>query len=475
MIGAGPAGLSAARVAAKAGLEVLVVDERNYPGGQYYKQPGSGFRIDENAIDRQFAAGRHLIRETEAAGARFCSGAVVWCVLGTCSVAAITPVGNLLITAKRIILSTGAYERALPVPGWTLPGVMTTGAAQTFLRAYQTAPGRRVLIAGNGPLNLQVADELSRAGVEVAGVVELAASPLRVPHAALSLALLSPSLAWAGVRHVVNLARRRVPVYYRHMLTAIESGDAVASARIAAVNDDGSVIAGSERTLEVDAVCMNYGFLPQSELARALGCAFDYDHTTGRMQARRDDDGRSSVAEIFIAGDAGGLGGARVATDQGELAALSVVGDLRRVPLASSADAKRVRGRLRRNTRFQKALWRLFSAPHLTTEFSKPDTLICRCEEIDRQSLDALMSRHHSSLAITKKQTRAGMGSCQGRYCTTLMATLSARNGGRAPSVQEYFAPRPPLKPIPIGRLAQLFGTALQPTDINLTTDEPDA
>lgn len=473
VVGAGPAGLSAACTAAAAGLDVLVVDERRQAGGQYFKQPGVGFSVDPAAIDEQFSAGNRLIREAEAAGVRFSFSTIVWGVAGGARVAAAAEEKNLLIDARRLVLACGAFERAVPVPGWTLPGVMTTGAAQTLLRAYQTAPGSRVLVAGNGPLNLQVADELSRAGVRVVAVAELAGSPWRrSPAATLSMLVNSPPLAHAGLRHLFNLVRRSVPVYYNHALISVRGANRAESARIARLDGSGSPVAGSERQFKVDAVCLNYGFLPQSELAKALGCEFDYDHRTGRMIARRDDDGRSNIPQVFIIGDAGGLGGAKVAVEQGKLAGFAVAREL--APEASSLklSAARIRRRLNRHQRFQRALWRVFAAPFLTTELASDETLICRCESIERRHLDKLLAQNCPRLAAVKKATRAGMGRCQGRYCTTLIAALTEKHGGAPQPVDEFFASRPPVKPLPIARLSLPFGVPPEEIDVNLDKEE---
>lgn len=475
VIGAGPAGLSAAKTAAAAGLEVLVVDERSKAGGQYFKQPADGFDIDESLIDPQFAEGRTLIRDAQACGVQFYSGATVWGVFGGDRLAVLTADANLMIRPRRFVLSPGAYERVLPVPGWTLPGVMTTGAAQTLLRAYQTAPGRRVVIAGNGPLNLQVADELSKAGVDVACVAELAPPPWQGRlRSSIAVALHSLPLLLAGMRHLLNLRRRGVPVLYDHVLTSVDGHGKASRASVAKVDRNGSVLEKSRRDFDVDAVCVNYGFLPQSELARAFGCQFEYEQRTERLVARRQVDGRSSVPHVYIAGDAGGLGGARFAIDQGVLAGLAIVADLGAAPRSSYPDLtrryRRIHRRLHRHSRFQAALWQVFSSPCLSVELSRPDSLICRCEEIDRQSLERVLTSQRSSLAGVKKATRAGMGRCQGRYCSTLLAALSAHSGGPPITAEDLFAPRPPAKPVPIGRVARPCGSAPEIIEIDTTT-----
>lgn len=448
VVGAGPGGLAAARIAAEAGLDVLLVDERAKAGGQYFKQPGEGMRTGA-ALDAQFLEGRALIDSARAAGATLLSGATVWGTFGPDDIAVAAGERRLRVRARRVVLSPGAYERAYPVPGWTLPGVMTTGAAQTLLRAYQTSPGKRVLIGGNGPLNLQVARELTRAGADVVTVAEQAARP--GPGDLLDLMRMAatvPGLVRDGIAHVVALTLAGVPLRHSHVVTRIEGEAKVKRAAIAQVGSDGMIVAGSERWFEVDAVCLGYGFLPQSEIARALGCA--YEATPAGPVARRDGEGRSSVPQVFIVGDAGGLGGARVALALGMLAGAAAARDLGKAPVDTRA-AERL---LARHQAFQAALWRLFRPVELKQDLAEPDTLLCRCESVDRATIEALLDGGLRSLAAVKKACRIGMGRCQGRYCGPVVAERLAACHGAPVESDAWFAPRTPFKPVEACRLA---------------------
>jgi len=474
IIGAGPAGLSAAKTASASGLEVLVIDERHSPGGQYFKQPGDGFDVIESDIDSQFSEGLELIRAAQECGTQFMFDATVWGTFGPHKIAVSVDGQTCAIQPKRLILSTGAYERAVPVPGWTLPGVLTTGAAQTLLRSYQTSPGKRVLIAGNGPLNLQVAYELFRAGVQVKTVAELAPSPyLASPVAALRMAYFSPGLFLSGIRQLISLKVGGVPLRYRHALVAAKGDDKVSAGVIAKLDNTGNIIDGSEKTLDVDAICVNYGFLPQSELARSLGCNFRFDARKATLTAERDKDGRTNIKHVFIVGDAGGLGGAKVAMDQGALAGLAVVKDLDNLD-EQQANVSKYRKTLRHHWHFQEALWRVFNAPCLTTQLAKEDTLICRCEKIDKQTIKRCFDDHSTSITEIKRATRAGMGRCQGRYCTTLLAALTNEISGSEITADDLFAPRAPFKPVSLAQLSGDYGNELKRQDL-LATSSHDA
>jgi NADPH-dependent 2,4-dienoyl-CoA reductase/sulfur reductase-like enzyme len=457
VVGAGPAGLSAARVAAQGGLSVLVADERHQAGGQYFKQPGSGFSVRESALDAQTSEGRKLAAAAHAAGAELLPGATLWAggmtADGRPELHFTTDAATISVQPRRLVLAMGAYERPWPVPGWTLPGTMTSGAAQTLLRAYQTAPGQRVLIAGNGPLNLQVARELQRAGVEVVALVEQAPSPhLRRAASALRMALTSPSLVWNGLTQLTALSRR-TPIFYEHVLIGVEGNERAEQAIIGRVGSNGGIEPGSVRRFAVDAICLGYGFLPQAEAARALGCAFEA-LTGGGIRAVRSDDGRSSVDGIFIAGDGGGLGGARVAMAQGTAAGAAAVNDLTgQLPLQVAREQRTALRALARHRRFQAALWQLY-AP--SAAYRPPDddrTLLCRCEGVSTAAVGAILESSAQDLGAVKRVSRTGMGACQGRYCAALLAARVDPAGAHA---SPGFAPRPPFKPVTIEAIASL-------------------
>lgn len=465
VVGAGPAGLSAAIAAAESGLKVVLVDERQQAGGQYYKQPPAAFSIEKSRLDRQFREGIDLVRRAMDCGIQYLSAVTVVGAFEGRRVAVASAKGMLMIRARRIVIATGAYERPVPFPGWTLPGVMTTGAAQTLLRGYQIAPGQRVLVAGNGPLNLQVASELSRVGVEVVAVAELAPSPFSRPLTALRLAMFSPQLGIAGIRHIAELRRCRVPLLYRHTLIAASGDKNVNKATLAAIDSDGHPLPGSNQEFDVDAVCVNFGFVPQSELARALGCSYRRNPVTAEILCERTTDGRSGLQEVFVVGDAGGLGGAKLATAQGALAGMRIALDLDASMPPAAGQLKRLERQIQNHRRFQDTLWKLFSAPLLTNQLATPETLVCRCESLSLATIERAVASDHRSLAAVKKLTRVGMGRCQGRYCTASVNALLGVTSDKRDQ-DGLFAPRPPIRPLPIKLLAGWTGPDPVPRDL---------
>ncbi len=462
VVGGGPAGLAAARAAALCGADAALIDERPELGGQYFKQLAKAYKVAGGApLDEQARKGSELIAEVERRGVRVWRDATLWGAFGPAELAVVAGGAQQLFAPSRLILATGAYERGVPVPGWTLPGFMTTGAAQTLLRVYRVAPGRRVLIAGNGPLNLQVAAELAAAGVAVVAVVETARrpGPRQLPALARGW-MASADLIRDGFRYVRSLSLAGVPIYHGHAVVAVAGKNGVEKATIAGIDRSGSPISGTRRDFDVDAVCVNHGFLPANEIARAIGCRHRYDKGNSCLTPERDADGLTTKPGVYIAGDAAGLGGARAALAQGFIAGCAAAQSLgKAMPAAVETELRASRAGLRRDHAFQTALWRLFAGPRLTTQFAGADTVVCRCEGVTLGQVGQAMSGGAASLGAVKRQTRAGMGRCQGRYCGPLVAEMLATAGAAAPDELSFAAPRPPIKPVSIAAIARKPGT----------------
>jgi NADPH-dependent 2,4-dienoyl-CoA reductase/sulfur reductase-like enzyme len=402
-----------------------------------------------------------LRQRAVAAGVTIQSRATVWGAFAADEVGAIVADRATTYRPRRLVLAPGAHERPVPVPGWTLPGVMTTGAAQTLLRAYQVAPGERVLIAGNGPLNMQVAAELVRAGATVVGLAELAARPLpgRMDPAARML-VLAPDLIRDGLRYQLTLRRAGVPTLHRTALVRAEGGRTVERAALARIDGEGRVIAGSERSFDVDSICVGYGFLSSTELSRAAGCRHRFDAKQHQLVAEHDGNGRTSVEHVWAVGDGAGVGGARIARALGTIAAADVLRSLGVAARASlRADERRARRAYRTARRFQDALWTLYEAPYLSDQLATEETLLCRCESVSRAAVDAAVHDDIEHVGAIKRATRAGMGGCQGRYCGTVLADVSSRSSGGSIGEYSLFSPASPIKPTRIGSIAGEPGT----------------
>jgi glycine/D-amino acid oxidase-like deaminating enzyme/bacterioferritin-associated ferredoxin len=442
VIGAGPAGLAAAIQAAGAGASVLVLDDRDDPGGQYFKPRSDGCRM-ALAPDRQHRRGAALRAEARCSGARIVTGHSVWFARRTeagFDLRSLGPLGGLRVRSKVVILAVGAHERPAMVPGWTLPGVMTIGAAQTLARRYGVAPGRQVLIAGHGPLGLQLAAELLALGTRPVALAERGRPGFGA--SALSALTAAPRLMGDGARYRLGVLRSGIPVMTGWEVAEIHGAEQVSGAVLR------QIATGRSRTVDCDAVAAGDGFAPQIELARLLGVPVTADPETGEIRPVRDDAGRSPVPGVWIAGDAGGLGGAEIALCQGRLSAQDALAHVGH-PVTHRGDAD-LRG-LARGRRFQSALWSMFKAPSRATPTG--DTVLCRCEEVTAATARAAIAAGARDPATLKRETRVGMGRCQGRYCLPQVLRL-LNEAGQSVVPEALFAPQIPARPVTLGALA---------------------
>ena len=443
VVGGGAGGLAAAIAARAAGARVTVLDEMPAPGGQYYKQAAAGA-----ALDGQQEEGAALLSEARSSGAEIVSGAEVWGAFEGLLFFAEVDGAPLIARPRTAIVATGAYERPAIVPGWTLPGVMTTGAAQTLWRRYRTLPGRRVAVCGSGPLNLQVALELAAGGAEVVLVAEAAPTPFARPFETLRIAVAGLSLTWKGIAMRHGLRRRRIPLRYGTLLCRIDAADGALAATFRHRS-------GRERRVAVDALCMNVGFEPQNELLRLLGARMRYDPAFGHLRCERSETFETTVPGLFAVGDCAGLGGAPAARTEGRIAGRAAA-----ATAAGRGDAPVSgpdRRELRRHRRFQGRLWRLHDvAPRPALPLADDETIVCRCEEVTLARLKRGLDENPGHAGDLKRSTRLGMGRCQGRYCGPPAVRLLAGVTGAPLADESHFAPRIPIKPV---RVATILAT----------------
>lgn len=349
IVGAGPAGLGAAAEAARHGADVVVVDEFHRPGGrllgQLHEDPRSGewFNGVEHAAE--------LIESAQRLGAKILSGVQVWAVrqdpavVGQWQVHLASPDSDVppQITARAVILATGAAERPIPVPGWTLPGVMSIGGAQIFANLHRVKPGDRALVIGVNVLSLTIARELKLAGVDVQALVLPPAGPLsgdlgspRKMVAQMSeLAKLAPNSwqragGWLGRTGLgkalgpklfpkEGLKSWGIPIQLRRAAVEIVGDDSVSGVVVTDVDVDGRPT-GTPREVAVDLVCIAGGLSPLAELAAAAGCEMAMVPQLGGEVPLLNADLETSCDNLFVAGNAGGVEGAQVALAYGRLA-----------------------------------------------------------------------------------------------------------------------------------------------------------
>ncbi|MDQ4213246.1 FAD-dependent oxidoreductase [Microbacterium sp. ASV81] len=439
VIGAGPAGLAAAAAAVQAGADVTIVDEGEHVGGQFWRHHPA---LTDPRLQHQL--GRFGALQEALADVRVLSSTSVWRVepseparvhVLTGPVDAADRRGETL-EADAVVVATGAHDRVLPIPGWTLPGVTSAGAAQALAKRDGASLGTRTVVAGAGPFLLPVAQSVARVGGEVAEVVEAASTSAILRGWGRRPWELTGAAGKAGElgSYVATLVGTRTPYRFGSAVTRIHGTASVEAVTVQRIDADWRPIPDTERIIECDAVALGHGFTPRLETAIQFGCAI-----TAERFVRVDDQQQTSVPGVFAAGEITGIGGADAALAEGAVAGLAAAGvrgaDLRyRAPLAARRRMRAFATRL--GTHRIGSGW---------TAWLEPDTLVCRCESVPVARLREYAEASSRGMRLA---TRAGLGACQGRTCGRSVEDILGTHEGAG------FDRRPVLSSVRIGELA---------------------
>lgn len=450
VVGSGPAGLSAALAAAQSGVQVTIIDAYPLPGGQYYRQPPPRL-VDQST--RHQHEGQALWRKVQAAGVKIMSEALVWTGSPDKTLVYCDTQGTGKIRARAIIIASGAYERPVAFPGWTLPGVIMTGGAQTMLYQH-ILPGKRVLLAGTGPLQMVVAKKLLDAGAEVSAMLEgshLLAKGLRY----------LPALwgQWErlseGASSMAAMVRKGVPYCMGWGILAAHGSDEVEGATIARLDEDWRPIPGSEKEVVCDTVCIGYGFVPFNTLGRVMGARQVWQPGLGGEVPERDELMQTSVPGIYAVGDGAGIGGVRMSMIEGRLSGTAAALQLGYRKASLKAFLNEIAPEMRRERAFQHMYAHLFTPGPGVYELAREDTLVCRCEGVTLEKVRQAVKMGATSTAEVKSITRTGMGECQGRMCGHQIMQLVSKLTGKPLSEVGTYSVRPPIFPLPLEVLSQ--------------------
>lgn len=450
IIGAGPAGMAAAAEAARAGLSCTLLDEAPALGGQVYRPFPLAFRItDRTQLGGEIAEGDQLRAEVRSFGER---------INVQCNTAALGIWNNRqilchddssgrahLLYADQLVIAVGGYERPIPFPGWTLPGVMAAGGLHGLVRTMQIRPGRRALIAGTGPLIFRLALLLHDIGVTIIAVLD-AASQSEPTSASSEL------IEWQE-----SLRRASIPVLFNHTIFEAHrgAGDSVQEALYGPVDPtDWRPKREQACAAAVDLICVGFGFVPNSELATLAGCDHDYVEASGGWVPVRDANMQTTVRGIFAVGDGAGIVGPRIAEEEGRIAGITIA---EQAGLVTAVEAERRRHVHREQIQgFLAASVPRIILPGLL-DLAGANTLLCRCEEVSLAEVRSAVAEGGArNLQAVKLLTRLGMGACQGRHCGPSAAFHLCQMTGRTPVEVGRINPRPPVKPVSLGALARL-------------------
>lgn len=449
VIGAGPAGMAAASSAAALGLKTALLDEQARPGGQIYRDVTAAAPHLATLLGPDYTHGLGLVRALQAAGVDHRHEALVWDVAPDLTVTALQQRQAFQLRAPQLIVATGAMERASPIPGWTLPGVMNAGAAQIAMKSGGAIPAGRVVLAGAGPLLLLVACQLLDAGATVAALVETA--PARNRRDALRhlpAALLAPAPLFKGLQMLRRLRAAGVPWFSQASELEVQGSQQAQALGFSA--------AGRAHRIEADTVLLHHGVLPNTQLSRLLRVEHVWSDEQLAWQVVTDAFGQTSLPGLRLAGDGAAIAGALAAEAQGALAALGAASALGRLAPADLATrAAPLQRALVRQQRVRPFLDALYRPPPFIIQ-PADDTIVCRCEEVSAGRVREMARLGCQGPNQTKFYSRCGMGPCQGRVCGSVVTQLLAAELGRPEQAVGAYRIRAPLKPVPLGALAAM-------------------
>ena len=457
IVGAGPSGIGAAVVLAEYSLKVLLIDENNQIGGQIWRQPvykpagrfkgpqPPGLQMDLSAATGTNKNNLQIITPA--------------CVLG------VFPEKHLLLStseesvkeirARRIIFATGAREKVRPFKGWTLPGVMTLGAAQILLKYYGVLASSKILIAGAGPLVYLLSSQIIGAGGKVTTVLDRSSSATML-NAMWVMAGQLPKIG-EGLLAMGRLIKKRVPLKHPMQVVEVKGQDKLEEVIAAKIAPDGTTVPGSQQRYETQLLACGNGFIPNIELPQLAGCDLTYAADMGGWIVKADASMETSVSGVFAAGEITGIAGGDKALVEGQLAALSILNQFGK--LNSKKDRSRQaalltkRKRCRRFGAFLNHQWAIHPREWAGIDDA---TIICRCEDITMGTIRSWIQEGFTSAPDLKKATRCGMGNCQGRTCAPLIYDILAAYSVAGKQGPHPLSVRTPVKPIPLGDLARL-------------------
>ncbi len=457
IIGGGPGGVAAAIEAAQAGANVTLLDENERLGGQVFRQFEKGFKVTHpDLLGPDYQDGQKLFNQFSLIQdkIRYLNNALVWGIFKDRTIALARNGTSSSLSFKHLLVATGAYDRPVPFRGWTLPGVFTAGGAQKLVKSERVLPGENILLAGTGPLQLVLADQILKAGGKIEAILEAANVGKNWLQGLMGI--------WGnwdflteGMRYLRRIQKAGVPLLRNHMILEARGDGHVEEAVIAKVDKNWRPRRNTARRVKVDTICLGYGLVSSTELTMLAECEHTYDLRLGGTIPVRKANMETSVAGIYAVGDGAGVAGRKVAIEEGAIAGISVASVLGYLSRAVAAERiKPHQNRLSKINRFRKILDDISLPRKGLYELATDDTVICRCEEVTLKQLKAALVDNTIQIKDFKRMTRMGMGSCEGRMCGPSTIEMMRHRLNASAEDVGCLTPRPSIKPVALGVLA---------------------
>ncbi len=445
IIGAGPGGIGASLSLDGSKDKVALIDEKQTIGGQYYKRLSKVYNIiDKKKLDYQIKESIDFESKLNDTSIDLYTGFKVWGVYenenSKYEVCCSKDNEDLRIVCRKIIISSGSYEKPYFVDGWHFPNVLTTGGLQILTKSQKVSPGKNVVICGNGPLNFQLGEELIDGGLNVVAVIESSKSPFFKPFSSMAGLFLSPLIFLKGIKSYLKVLNK-TKIIHGAFLKKIED---VQGKKIVSINKNDQIT----KLDNIDVVSINYGFQPNNDIAKILGLKGFFNKHKNYYQIKKNFFNRTSNENIYIIGEAARNAGSKISFYEGQLTGFLLNNDTKKIfrylkfPL--------IVFNLLRNIFFQFFLWRIFDKKHTNTVSISENTVFCRCEDIRYKDVIKYKNTPNVDAGMIKRMTRVGMGRCQGRYCGVGLNEVFKDKITNDNHKQFSFAPQNPIKTVPL-------------------------
>jgi NADPH-dependent 2,4-dienoyl-CoA reductase/sulfur reductase-like enzyme len=452
IVGGGFSGVLAAKILAEHDLDVLLVDENINLGGQYLRSHPK--QSDAESLSRLKRFGLQSIKALDQKRIRIMTRAEVLGITAEREML-IRHVGQKLFTVRpqAVLLATGAREKFVPFKGWTLPGVVSTGATQILLKGSGVLPSNKILIGGAGIFPYAVASEILMDSGQVMAILDQNRLAEKMAFAAGLFH--EKSKIGEGNRYLAKLIVRRTPIKFGVRIMEARGEKSLQEVLTVKVDSNGRSLPGSERVYPCDCLAVGYGFVANIELAQLAGCRLEYDASQGGWIVGVTGDLETSVAGIFAAGEITGIAGATKSITEGKLAALAILLKLGKISRdAFITQAGRLKKTRKRHCRFGSYFNRLHKTPPEIIRTISDETIVCRCEDITLGEIKTAVANGSVTPDAVKKAARSGMGICQGRTCSPMIQAVMAASLGTPADQLPPLSVRTPLKAVPLKELA---------------------
>lgn len=448
VIGAGPAGIAAATNLSQLGCKTLIVDNNEECGGQVYRAPPATFKeikknnSEEIKIQKKFS----LLLENSKVEKAFCH--TVWQVSPGFRIDAYNK--NHIVTwyAKKIVIATGTYERVIPFEGWTLPGVIGLAASTILLKSHRVLPGSSTVVAGCGPLLAVVAVNIIKAGGKVEAIIDLnnKLDWIKIlPSLLLNFTAFRQSISW-----LLKILFARVPIYFGCHIKKVSKKNNFLEVEFSKISKEGIFKNSKKNKIITDCLVVGHGLIPSTEITKLMKSKHEYNHKRGGWIASINSFFESSIKGLYIIGDGSGISGAIPAFQKGLLSSFHLAYECSLISKKNFQNkSKTIINKLNYLEKFGKKVAELMNPPLAITNSIQADTIICRCEDINKEQIEDAIKLGATNINQLKSWTRCGMGPCQGKICQDTIIRIMYSHIKNLDQIG-YWTGRAPIKPIPL-------------------------